>query len=37
VLGDKRLHEFIGGQPVTIAGLRDRYARLAAGSRGSPD
>jgi RimJ/RimL family protein N-acetyltransferase len=32
VLGDKRLHEFIGGQPATIAGLRDRYARLAAGS-----
>jgi RimJ/RimL family protein N-acetyltransferase len=32
VLGDKRLHEFIGGQPATVAGLRERYARLAAGS-----
>jgi RimJ/RimL family protein N-acetyltransferase len=32
VLGDQRLHEFIGGQPATIAGLHDRYARLAAGS-----
>jgi RimJ/RimL family protein N-acetyltransferase len=36
VLGDKRLHEFIGGEPATIAELRDRYARLAAGSAG-PD
>jgi RimJ/RimL family protein N-acetyltransferase len=32
VLGDERLHEFIGGQPATIAELRDRYARLAEGS-----
>jgi RimJ/RimL family protein N-acetyltransferase len=32
VLADERLHEFIGGQPATIAGLRDRYARLVAGS-----
>jgi RimJ/RimL family protein N-acetyltransferase len=32
VLGDEQLHEFIGGQPATIAGLRDRYARLVAGS-----
>jgi|SRR6266496_3344561 len=32
VLGDQRLHEFIGGRPATLAGLRDRYARLAAGS-----
>jgi RimJ/RimL family protein N-acetyltransferase len=32
VLGDRRLHEFIGGQPATIDGLRDRYARFAAGS-----
>ena len=32
VLGDPRLHEFIGGQPATIAGLRDRYAKLVAGS-----
>ena len=32
VLGDKRLHEFIGGRPATLAELRDRYARLVAGS-----
>jgi RimJ/RimL family protein N-acetyltransferase len=32
VLGDESLHEFIGGQPLTIAELRDRYANLAAGS-----
>jgi RimJ/RimL family protein N-acetyltransferase len=32
VLGDQRLHEFIGGEPDTIAGLRERYARLVAGS-----
>jgi RimJ/RimL family protein N-acetyltransferase len=32
VLGDEQRHEFIGGQPATIAGLRDRYARLVAGS-----
>ena len=32
VLGDERLHGFIGGEPATIAELRDRYARLAAGS-----
>jgi RimJ/RimL family protein N-acetyltransferase len=32
VLGDERLHEFIGGQPATISGLRERYARLAGGS-----
>jgi len=32
VLGDRRLHEFIGGQPATIAELRERYARLVAGS-----
>jgi len=32
VLGDERLHEFIGGRPATIAGLRHRYARLVAGS-----
>jgi hypothetical protein len=31
VLGDERLHEFIGGRPATIAGLRDRYARIVAG------
>ena len=36
VLGDERLHEFIGGRPPTVAELRDRYARLAAGSP-SPD
>jgi RimJ/RimL family protein N-acetyltransferase len=32
VLGDQRLHEFIGGEPNTITGLRERYARLVAGS-----
>ena len=32
VLGDPALHEFIGGQPATVAELRARYARLAAGS-----
>jgi RimJ/RimL family protein N-acetyltransferase len=36
VLGDERLHEFIGGRPATLAELRERYARLAAGS-GKPD
>lgn len=36
VLGDERLHEFIGGQPASLAGLRRRYERLAAGS-GDPD
>ena len=32
VLGDPRLHEFIGGEPDTIGGLRERYVRLVAGS-----
>ena len=32
VLGDTRLHEFIGGQPATIATLRVRYASLVGGS-----
>jgi RimJ/RimL family protein N-acetyltransferase len=32
VLGDKRLHQFIGGEPDTITALRGRYARLVAGS-----
>jgi RimJ/RimL family protein N-acetyltransferase len=36
VLDDERLHEFTGGRPATLVELRDRYARLAAGS-GSPD
>ncbi|MEA2251580.1 MAG: hypothetical protein QOG70_1822 [Solirubrobacteraceae bacterium] len=31
VLSDARLHEFIGGRSATIAGLRERYARLVAG------
>jgi RimJ/RimL family protein N-acetyltransferase len=31
-LDDERLHEFIGGRPATIGELRDRYARLVAGS-----
>jgi RimJ/RimL family protein N-acetyltransferase len=32
LLGDERLHEFIGGSPPTLAELRDRYTALAAGS-----
>lgn len=32
VLGDPRLHDFIGGEPETPEGLRARYERLAAGS-----
>ena len=32
VLADQRLHEFIGGAPETSAGLRERYAKLVAGS-----
>jgi RimJ/RimL family protein N-acetyltransferase len=32
VLGDERLHEFTGGRPATPEELRDRYARLVAGS-----
>ncbi len=32
VLDDQRLHEFIGGDPDTITGLRERYAKLVAGS-----
>ena len=32
VLGDERLHEFIGGRPLGLDELRDRYRRLAAGS-----
>jgi RimJ/RimL family protein N-acetyltransferase len=32
LLGDERLHEFIGGSPPTLAELRDRHAALAAGS-----
>lgn len=32
MLGDERLHEFIGGTPPTIAELRERYARFVAGS-----
>ena len=35
VLGDERLHEFVGGRPATIEGLRERYARLVAGSSDS--
>jgi RimJ/RimL family protein N-acetyltransferase len=33
VLADERLHEFVGGRPVTAAELRERYAGLVAGSR----
>lgn len=36
VLGDERLHEFIGGRPAGLADLRRRYERLVAGS-GDPD
>jgi RimJ/RimL family protein N-acetyltransferase len=36
MLGDERLHEFIGGRPDTLTELRDRYSRLVAGS-GDPD
>ncbi|MEV6579829.1 GNAT family N-acetyltransferase [Streptomyces sp. NPDC051582] len=32
VLGDPALHAFIGGAPLTADALRERYARLAAGS-----
>jgi RimJ/RimL family protein N-acetyltransferase len=31
VLGDERLHEFIGGRPLTREELRDRYRALVAG------
>lgn len=31
VLGDERLHEFIGGRPLTREQLRDRYRALVAG------
>ena len=37
VLGDERRHEFIGGRPATIAGLREYYARLVAGSSDSDE
>ncbi len=32
VLGDERLHEFIGGGPLTLVELREQYVRLTAGS-----
>jgi RimJ/RimL family protein N-acetyltransferase len=32
VLGDGRLHEFTGGTPASVAGLRARYERLVAGA-----
>jgi RimJ/RimL family protein N-acetyltransferase len=32
VLGDDRLHEFIGGRPATLDELRQRYRELVAGS-----
>ncbi|GGV07865.1 acetyltransferase [Actinomadura cremea] len=31
VLDDRRLHRYIGGEPLTRAELRERYTRLAAG------
>jgi RimJ/RimL family protein N-acetyltransferase len=36
VLGDARLHEFIGGRPLGVPELRARYRRWVAGS-GHPD
>lgn len=36
VLGDERLHEFIGGRPPGPGELKERYRRLVAGS-GRPD
>jgi RimJ/RimL family protein N-acetyltransferase len=35
VLDDARLHDFVGGEPLTLEQLRDRYRRLACGH--SPD
>jgi RimJ/RimL family protein N-acetyltransferase len=32
VLGDERLHEFIGGRPAALEELRERYAALVEGS-----
>jgi RimJ/RimL family protein N-acetyltransferase len=32
VLGDRQLHEFIGGRPATLDELRERFERLVAGS-----
>lgn len=32
VLGDPRLHAFVGGEPDTPRALRERYARLVAGA-----
>jgi RimJ/RimL family protein N-acetyltransferase len=31
VLGDPRLHDFIGGAPASVPQLRSRYARMLAG------
>ncbi|QFG20684.1 GNAT family N-acetyltransferase [Actinomadura sp. WMMB 499] len=31
VLDDRRLHRYIGGEPLTLDELRERYAHLAAG------
>jgi len=31
LLDDERLHEFIGGRPLTLIDVRERYAALAAG------
>jgi hypothetical protein len=33
VLGDRRLHELIGGHPATLGELRDRCGRLVVGAR----
>jgi RimJ/RimL family protein N-acetyltransferase len=37
VLGDERLHEFIGGRPDTLEELQARYARLLRGSPNSEE
>jgi hypothetical protein len=37
LLDDVRLHEFIGGRPLTAAELRERYAGLEAGESPAGD
>ena len=37
LLGDERLHEFIGGKPLRLDELRERYARQVAGSGNSDE
>ena len=33
VLNDERLHEFVGGRPLSVSELRERYEALVAGPR----